>query len=77
MFLKAVKGRCLNSQTPNMSIGRPQSGQPLSLNFLDSRVEMCINLYKKFLCQYEFQLSLLFSRQNKELKKKVHEIRVF
>ena len=38
---------------------------------------MCINLYKEFLCQYEFQLSLSFSRQNKELEKKVYEIRVF
>ena len=31
----------------------------------------------EFLCQYEFQLSLSFSRQNKELEKKIHEIRVF
>ena len=58
MFLKAVKGRCLNSRTPNMSTEGPQSDQPLSLNFLDSRVKMCINLYKEFLCQYKFQPSL-------------------
>ena len=63
MFLKAVKGGCLNSE-------EPQSGPPLSLNFLDSRLEMCINSYKEFLCQYDFQLSLSFSRQNKELGKK-------
>ena len=63
MFLKAVKGRCLNSRTPNMSTEGPQSGQ-----------FVC---QYEFLCQYEFQLSLSFSRQNKELEKKVHEIRVF
>ena len=77
MFFKAVKGRCLNSRTRNMSTERPQSGQPFSLNFLDCRIEMCMNLYKEFLCQYEFQLNLSFSRQNKELEKKGHEIRVF
>ena len=42
----------------------------LSLNFLDCRAEMCIHLYEEFLCQYEFQLSLSFSRQNKELETK-------
>ena len=70
MFLKAVKRRCLNSRTPNMSAEGSQSGRSLSLNFLDCRIEMCINLYKEFLCQYDFQLSLSFSRQNKELEKK-------
>ena len=71
MFLKAVKGGRLNSQTPNtsteLSVNLVDS---LSLNFLDCRAEMCIHLYEEFLCQYEFQLSLSFSRQNKELETK-------
>ena len=55
MFLKAVKGGRLNSQTPNtsteLSVNLVDS---LSLNFLDCRAEMCIDLYEEFLCQYEF-----------------------
>ena len=48
-----------------------QSGRlsQLSLNFLDCRAEMCIHLYEEFMCQYKFQLSFSFSRQNiKSLK---------
>ena len=71
MFLKAVKGGRLNSRTPNtsteLSVNLVDS---LSRNFLDSMDEMCIHLYEEFLCQYEFQLSLSFSRQNKELETK-------
>ena len=71
MFLKAVKGGCLNSWNPNtsteLSINLVDS---LSLNFLDCRAEMFIHLYEEFFCQYEFQLSLSLSRQNKELEAK-------
>ena len=71
MFLKAFKGGRLNSQTPNtsteLSVNLVDS---LSLNFLECRAKMCIHLYEEFLCQYEFQLSLSFSRQNKELERK-------
>ena len=71
MFFKAVKVGRLNSRTPNtsteLSVNLVDS---LSLNFLDGRVEMCIQLYEEFVCQYEFQLSLLFSSQNKELETK-------
>ena len=80
MFLKAVKGGRLNSRTPNtsteLSVNLVDS---LSLNFLDCRAEMCRHLYEEFLCQYEFQLSLSFFRQNKQLKawNKVQEIRFF
>ena len=71
MFLKAVKGGCLNSRTPNTSTELSVIlVDPLGLNFLISKAEMCIHLYKEFLCQYEFQLSLLFSRQNKKLETK-------
>ena len=35
----------------------------VSLDFLDCRTKMCIHLYEEFLCQYEFQLGLSFSRQ--------------
>ena len=70
MFLKAVNGGRLNLQSPNtsteLSINLVDS---LSLNFLDCRAKMCIHLYEEFLCQYKFQLSLSFSRQNiKSLK---------
>ena len=71
MFLKAVKGGRLNPRTPNtrteLSVNLVDS---VSLNFLDSSAEMCIHLYEEFLCRYEFQLSLSFSRQNKELETK-------
>ena len=71
MFFKAVKGGRLNSRTPNTSTELCVNlVDSLSLNFLDGRVEMCIQLYEEFLCQYEFQLSLLFSSQNKELETK-------
>ena len=69
MFLKAVKGGHLNSRTPNtstkLSINLVDS---LGLNFHDCSAEMCIYSYEEFLCQYEFQLSLSFSRQNKGLE---------
>ena len=52
MFLKAVKGGRLNSQTPNtsteLSVNLVDS---LSLNFLDCRAEMCIYMYEEYLCQ--------------------------
>ena len=67
MFLKAVKRGHLNLRTPNMST---ELSVNLSLNFLDCRVEMCIHLYEEFLCQYECQLGLSFSRQNKEVETK-------
>ena len=71
MFLEAVKGGRLNLQTSKisreLSINLINS---LSFNFLDRRAEICIHLYEEFLCQYEFQLSLTFSRQNKELETK-------
>ena len=71
MFLKAVKGGRLTSRTPNTSTELSVIlVDSLGLNFLNSRAEMCIHLYKEFLCQYEFQLSLLFSRQNKEFETK-------
>ena len=71
MFFKALKGRLLNSRTPNTSTEQSVNlFDSLSLNFLDCRAEMCIHLYKEFFCQYEFQLSLSFSRQNKELETK-------
>ena len=71
MFLKAVKRGRLNSRKPNTSTEMSVSlVDSLSLNFLDCRAEMCIHLYEEFLCQYEFQLSLSFSRQNKELETK-------
>ena len=38
---------------------------------------MCIHLYEEFLCQYEFQLSLSFSRQNKELETKFRKFVCF
>ena len=71
MFLKAAKGGRLNSRTPNTST-EPSVNlvDSLSLNFLDYRNEMCLHLYEEFLYQYEFQLSLPFSRQNKELETK-------
>ena len=69
--LIAVKGGRLNSRTPNtnteLSVNLVDS---LNLNFLDCRAEMCIHLYEEFLCQYEFQLSLSFSRQNKQRETK-------
>ena len=67
MFLKAVKRGHLKLRTPNMST---ELSVNLSLNFLDCRAEMCIHLYEEFFCQYEFQLSLSLSRQNKELEAK-------
>ena len=71
MFLKAVKGGHLNLQTPNtsteLSVNQVDS---LSFKLLDCRVKLCIHLCKEFLCQYKFQLSLLFCRQNKELETK-------
>ena len=76
MFLKAVKGGRLNSRTPNMSAELSINlVDSLSLNFLDCRAEMCIHLYEEFLCQYKFQLSLLFSRQNiKSLKQSLGDL---
>ena len=69
MFLKAVKGGHLNSRTPNTSTKLSISlVDSLSLNFHDCSAEMCIYSYEEFLCQYEFQLNLPFSRQNKELE---------
>ena len=69
MFLKAVKGGRLNSQasitSTELSVNLVVS---LSLNFLDCRDEMCIHSYEEFLCQYEFQLSLLFLDKIKSLK---------
>ena len=72
MFLKAVKGGRLNSRTPNTSTELSVNlvDSLISLKFLDCRAEMCIHSYEEFLCQYEFQLSLSFSRQNKELETK-------
>ena len=71
MFLKAVKGERLNSRTPNTSTELSANlVDSLSLNFLDGKVEICIHLYEEFLCQYEFQLSLSFTRQHKELETK-------
>ena len=72
MFLKAVKGGRLNSRTPNTSTELSVNlvDSLISVNFLDCRAEMSIHSYEEFLCQYEFQLSLLFSRQNKELETK-------
>ena len=78
MFLKAVKGERLNSQTPNTSTKLSVSlVDSLSLNFLDCRTEMCLQLYEEFLCQYEFQLSLSFSSQNKELETKSRRLVCF
>ena len=78
MFLKAVKGGRLTSRTPNTSTELSVIlVDSLGLNFLNSRAEMCIHLYKEFLCQYEFQLSLLFSRQNKELETKSRRLVCF
>ena len=69
MFLKAVKGGRLNSRTPNtsteLSVNLVDS---LSLNFLDCRDEMCIDLYEEHLCQYEFQLVCRFLGKTKSLK---------
>ena len=72
MFLKAVKGGRLNSRTPNTSTELSVNlvDSLISLKFLDCRAEMCIHSHEEFLCQYEFQLSLPFSRQNKELETK-------
>ena len=72
MFLKAVKGGRLNSRTPNTSTELSVNlvDSLISLKFLDCRAEMCIHSHEEFLCQYEFQLSLSFSRQNKELETK-------
>ena len=78
MFLKAVKRGRLNSRTPNTSTELSVSlVDSLSLNFLDCRTEMCIHLYEEFLCQYKFQLSLSFPRQNKELETKSGRFCVF
>ena len=67
MFLKAVKGGRLNSRTPKtsteLSINLIDS---FNLNFLGCRAEMYVHFYEELLCQYEFQLSLTFSMQNKE-----------
>ena len=67
MFLKAVKGGRLNSRTPKtsteLSINLIDS---FNLNFLGCRAEMCVHFYEELLCEYEFQLSLTFSMQNKE-----------
>ena len=69
MFLKPVKGGCLNSRTPYTSTElNVNLVNSLGLNFLDCWTEMCIHLYEEFLCQYGFQLSLSFSKQNKELE---------
>ena len=69
MFLKAVKEGCLNSRTPYTSTElNVNLVNSLGLNFLDCWTEMCIHLYEEFLCQYGFQLSLSFSKQNKELE---------
>ena len=67
MFLKAVKGRRLKLRSPNTSteLSFNLVGS-LSINFLDCRAD----LYEEFLCQYKFQLSLSFSRQNKEVETK-------
>ena len=71
MFLKAVKRGRLNLWTPNKSTELSISlVDSLSLTFLDYRAEMCIHLYEEFLRQYEFQITLSFSRQNKELETK-------
>ena len=72
MFLKAVKGGRLNSRTPNTSTELSVNlvDSLISLKFLNCRAEMCIHSHEEFLCQYEFQLSLSFSRQNKELETK-------
>ena len=61
---------CLKVQMPNTSTElRINLVDSLLLNFLDCRAKICIHLYEEFLCQYKFQLSLLFSRQNiKSLK---------
>ena len=71
MFSKAVNRGRLNLRKRNksaeLSVNLVDS---LSLTFLDCRAEMCIHLYEEFFCQYEFQYSLLFSRQNKELETK-------
>ena len=70
MFLKTVKGGRLNSRTPNTSTELSVSlvDSLVSLKFLDCRAEMCIHSYEEFLCQYEFQLSLLFLDKIKSLK---------
>ena len=79
MFLKTVKGGRLNSRTPNTSTELSVNlvDSLISLKFLDCRAEMCIHSYEEFLCQYEFQLSLLFSRQNKELETKSRRLVCF
>ena len=69
MFVKAVKGGRLNSRTPNTSTEQNVNlVDSLRLNFLDCRDEMCIHLYEKFLCQYEFQLVSRFLDKIKSLK---------
>ena len=69
MFVKAVKGRRLNSRTPNTSTEQNVNlVDSLTLNFLDCRDEMCIDLYENFLCQYEFQLVSRFLDKIKSLK---------
>ena len=71
MFSKTVKRGRLNLRTRNtnaeLSVNLVDS---LSLIFLDCRAKMCIHMYEEFFCQYEFQFSLLFSSQNKELETK-------
>ena len=71
MFLKAVTRGFLNSRTPNTSTElRVNLVDSLSLSFRDCRAEICIHFYEEFLRQCEFQLSLSFSRQNKEIETK-------
>ena len=69
-FFESSQG-CLNLRTPStsteLSVNLIDS---ISLNFLDSRAKMYIHLYEEFLCQYKFQLSLPFPRQNKDLETK-------
>ena len=63
---KRLNSRILNTST-ELCVNLVDS---VSLDFLDCRAKMCIHLYEEFLCQYEFQLSLSFSRQSldKELE---------